>query len=366
MQSKPCPPGPAGRKGHPGLPGIPGLPGRDGLNGRDAAFFRNAPFSGCIFCPSGQVGVMGKPGKPGARGRRGSPGHPGRPGHSGIPGMPGEIGHPGERGLTGKPGPTGEPGRNGRKVFRQKGPKGPRGEAGPEGPNGERGRPGLMGPPGVKGIHGPRGISGMDAMNGPPGEPGQPGKNGPDALQHSYMDLCKHNIALYLFDSFIPIVNQPPSSGYRQPILFGPQGNPYSTTYGITKTHSIDAVIHRVHVIASTINDATHIIGEGIKKVGDDATNTVSSFNNRTGILSANLDKTVAISREKLSTLPLTLIYISLICLSVVVVLGVVYLVTVGVQKILQSSYQPVAKNAVSGNSEDPDQSDENNRIGQL
>ncbi|KAI1727156.1 collagen triple helix repeat (20 copies) domain-containing protein [Ditylenchus destructor] len=172
-QSKPCPAGPTGRKGHPGLPGIPGLPGRDGLNGRDAAFFKNAPFSGCIFCPSGPVGVMGKPGKPG---------HPGRPGHSGIPGMPGEIGLPGERGLTGKLGPTGEPGRNGRKVFRQKGPKGPRGEAGPEGLNGERGRPGPMGPPGVKGIHGPRGINGMDAMNGPPGEPGQPGKNGPDAL----------------------------------------------------------------------------------------------------------------------------------------------------------------------------------------
>ncbi|KAI1727157.1 hypothetical protein Ddc_04448 [Ditylenchus destructor] len=161
-------------------------------------------------------------------------------------------------------------------------------------------------------------------------------------------------------------VNQSPISRYAQQISFGPQGNPYSTTYGITKTHSIDAVIHRVHVIASTINDATHIIGEGIRKVGDDATNTVSSFNNRTGILSANFDKTLAFSREKLSTLPLTLIYISLICLSVVVVLGVVYLVTVGVQKVIQSAYQPVAKNAVIGNSEYADQSDENNRIGQI
>ncbi|PIO63772.1 hypothetical protein TELCIR_14621 [Teladorsagia circumcincta] len=59
-----CPPGPAGPEGVQGPDGVPGHDGIDGFPGEDADDWQNAPFIGCIQCPTGKPGVAGERGKP--------------------------------------------------------------------------------------------------------------------------------------------------------------------------------------------------------------------------------------------------------------------------------------------------------------
>ncbi|CAJ0568407.1 unnamed protein product, partial [Mesorhabditis spiculigera] len=176
-----CPAGPAGPMGSPGYEGPPGFPGRDGVPGEDAGNFQNAPFVGCITCPTGKPGEAGPTGKPGMRGMRGARGTGGMPGSDGNPGAPGEMGPTGAPGADGKPGDPGIRGEDMEQPVPRKGMRGPPGDIGPAGEEGENGKDGPIGKEGPTGPDGTPGFQGSGGRPGDEGGEGQGGNHGPDA-----------------------------------------------------------------------------------------------------------------------------------------------------------------------------------------
>uniref|UniRef100_A0A915CLG4 Uncharacterized protein n=1 Tax=Ditylenchus dipsaci TaxID=166011 RepID=A0A915CLG4_9BILA len=130
-------------------------------------------------------------------------------------------------------------------------------------------------------------------------------------------------------------IAQRPSTNLYSQAAVPPE--PSSATDALVKTHSIDAVIDRVHLVASNINELTHVASDNIKKVGDQAAATITSFNNHFSNVGTEFNKIIVLSREKSSSIPLVLLYIGLICGTIAIFLAVLQFAAMGFHKLFQT-----------------------------
>ncbi|KAI6190337.1 hypothetical protein M3Y97_00106900 [Aphelenchoides bicaudatus] len=111
--------------------------------------------------------------------------------------------------------------------------------------------------------------------------------------------------------------------------------------------YSIDQVIERVHVVAGSVNELTHVATNYANQVVNKGEDTLDRFNVHFKNISSNVGEIIEISRDRFYGIPLDVFYAFLICALIAIVLGILYVLLFGTHHFLRRRYTNVQPKVV-------------------
>uniref|UniRef100_A0A914HHT9 Uncharacterized protein n=1 Tax=Globodera rostochiensis TaxID=31243 RepID=A0A914HHT9_GLORO len=126
--------------------------------------------------------------------------------------------------------------------------------------------------------------------------------------------------------------------------------NLYSLTDANNETHSIDAVVDRVHALASAIHDLAQSAGGNVQGIGARGEQSVAQFDTKFGVIQSDVQRILLNANARVEQVPVPALVGVGVCLVVLLVLvGLWLLSTVAERRVQRRRARHIGEEAMDG-----------------